>query len=157
MQRIHLNENCIPCLHFKATPFNCCACAKGWILGKHILMFFKVMLFCSTSGKMASFLVRQCSENEVHVTSILNVQSTLSHNVHPTAIIRHIKRYTPKGRWDLMFKERLLLYVFLTFKTYNDEKGTTALRPKMTFIRRRDFTFTLRSSNVFVGQWEHVY
>ena len=39
------------------------------------------MLFCSISGKMASFLARKYSENDVQVTSISNVQSTFWHNV----------------------------------------------------------------------------
>ena len=51
-----------PCLHFKATPLNFCAFTKGATLSKYFLNFLKVMLFCSTSGKMASFLVRPYSE-----------------------------------------------------------------------------------------------
>ena len=44
------------------------------------------MRFCSISGKMASFLVRKYSENDVQVTSISDVQSTFWHNVQPTNV-----------------------------------------------------------------------
>ena len=123
------------------------------------------MLSCSTSGKIASYLVWQYSEHDVHVTFISNVQSTSGHIVQSTSMIRHIKRYTSKWRWDLTFREVVFLYIFWTVMTSNDDDGTSKLRPKTTKIRRRVFTFTRRSSIVFVGrtwirrscaQWKNV-
>ena len=65
-----------PYLDLKPTSLYFCALPKGQTLGKYLLNFLKVMLSCSTSGKMASFLVRQYSEHDVHMTLFSNGQST---------------------------------------------------------------------------------
>ena len=120
-KRFILVKMVFPCLHFKATPLNFCALTKAATVDNFFFLnFLKVMLFCSTSGKMASFLVRPYSKHDVHIMSVSNVQS-----------------------------ESDLTSMFMT---RNEEKRMSALRPKMTFIRRRDFTFTNRFSIVFVGR-----
>ena len=67
--------------------------------------FLKDMLFCSTSGKMASFLIRLYSEHDVHITAISNVQSASCHDVQQTSIIRQVKRFTSKR--TLRFKVQI--------------------------------------------------
>ena len=128
---------------------------KGLTLSKYSLNMLKVMLSCSTSSKIASFLVRQYSEQDVHLTSILNVQFTSWHSLYLKTIIHHIKRYMSKGRWDSTFKEFFLLISFERSRPVTTKKEHLYYIQQITFMRRRDFTFTWRSSIVLSDRSEH--
>ena len=56
-----------PCLTFKATHLNFYALVKEQTPSKFFIGFLKMMLFCSISDKMASFLDRKYPEYDDQV------------------------------------------------------------------------------------------
>ena len=106
LQAIHFSENGISVSNFWSYPSqSLCPRKMTNFKQTNFDFFWKSCGFFFISGKMASFLVRKYSENDVQVISILNVQSTFRHNVQPTIMIRYIQYHTSKRHWDSKFKE----------------------------------------------------
>ena len=99
---------------------------------------------------MASFLVRPNSEHNVHITSVLNVQSASWHNVQQTSVGPKIHVQS-----TLRFKVQITFAFYTSFersRIATTKKKRLHYVQKMTFIIRREFTFTNRFSTVFIGR-----